>query len=225
MAADLQKIFETINARLISNQSITPKKLAKELNLTVQDIETAIRKTENVAFCEYKRYRRLAYALKNMHAPKASDSDGDRLERRSLPRCSIPHTTVRYHLYARGITRSRFSRRCPVKDVNQIGMSFLADRYLKPERLVSLLLTSPGRMDAVRLEGRVVYASSVNVDRYRYCIGIQFAPFDAKTHNNSPDTLKALAELEQSVETPKRQKPRAANPEPARRETDDLQRM
>jgi AraC-like DNA-binding protein len=216
MAADFQKIFETIDARLISNQSITPKKLARELNLTVQDIETAIREAENVAFSEYKRYRRLAYALKILHVPKASDSVGDLRERRSLPRYTIPHTTVRYHLYARGITRSRFSRRCPVKDLNQVGMSFLADRYLKPERPVSLLVASPGRKDAVRLEGRVVYASSVNVERYRYCIGIQFAPFDAKINNNTPDDLKAVAELEQSVGLLKPQKPRAANPEHAR---------
>ncbi len=51
MAADFQKIFETIDARLISNQSITPKKLARELNLTVQDIETAIREEIGRASC------------------------------------------------------------------------------------------------------------------------------------------------------------------------------
>jgi len=214
MAADFQKIFETINVRVLSNQSITPKKLARELNLTVQDIETAVREAANVAFCEYKRSRRLAHALEVLHVPKFVNSRGDLLKRRALPRFTIPHATVQYHLYARGISRARFSRRCPVKDLSQAGMSFLADRYLKPERPVSLLLTSPGRKAAVRLEGRVLYASSVNVVRYRYCIGIRFAPFDAKTNNNAPDALKALAELEQSVGMHKPRKPCAANPEP-----------
>ncbi len=199
MAADLQKIFARINDRLLSNQSITPRKLAKELNLTVQDIEAAIREAENVAFSEYKRYRRLVSALRILNDKKDAIRTGDTLERRARSRWTVPHTTVRYHLYARGITRSRFSRRCPVRDLSQTGLSFLSDRYLKPERVVSLLLASAGRMDGLQLEGRIIYASPINVDIYRYCIGIQFAPFDAKTNNNSPDALKALAELEQGV--------------------------
>jgi hypothetical protein len=198
MAADFEKLFDKIDARLLSNQSITPKKLAKELNITVQDIEKAVREVENVAFSEYRRYRRLTSALKTINVEKASNVHGGYAERRTLQRLTIPHATVRYHLYGRGITRSRFSRRCPLKDLSQEGIAFFSDRFLQPDRMVSVLISSADRKDAVQLEGRIVYAAPVSVANYRYCMGIQFAPFDAQTGNNSQERLKDLIRFAQA---------------------------
>jgi hypothetical protein len=198
MAADIEKLFDKIDARLLSNQSITPKKLAKELNITVQDIEKAVRETEKVAFSEYRRYRRLTSALKTLNVDKAPDVQGGYGERRSLQRLAIPHATVRYHLYGRGITRSRFSRRCPVKDLSREGIAFLSDRRLQPERMVSVLISSADRKDAVQLEGRIVYTAPVSVANYRYCVGIQFAAFDAQKSNNLEESLKELIQFAQA---------------------------
>ena len=202
MAVDLQKLFERIDARLASNQTLTSGKLAKELHLTIQDIERAVRNVENVDFREYRRYKRLIAALKKLKAKNDGMACSSPAECRMHPRSKIAHATVRYHLYGRGIAKSRYSRRCPLKDLSTTGMAFLTDRFIKSDRTVSLLLSFAGREDALRLEGRVVYASPVNVANYRYCIGIQFAPFDAKQGHNLPEALKALVQFEKTGAMP-----------------------
>lgn len=188
---DLQEISTKVESFLQGHWNTSLSNAADKLGVSSQEIEQAIRQTHGMSFQEFQQSLRLNEAFRQLGESRTIPQ-GSWEETRYHPRRVIPRTTVQYRIRSFWGHRRSFSTPHPLIDLSCGGLALLADMPPALRKRVSLLLKLPDRVDALQLEGRIVYAVATGIAGFRYRVGIQFLPFENRRGCNDPKLLAAL---------------------------------
>ena len=197
MTLNSQEVIQKVNFHLTAHPNAALQVVAEKLGITGQSIEQILREVEGASFEEFRENKRLAHALGLLQASRAAAS-APHEKARTRQRFIIPRTTVKYEVHSLWIRKPGFSKPCPLVDLSREGLSFLGDYAPKAGKWVSLLLKFPGREDALRVQGHVVYAVATGIAGHRHRVGIHFRPFAERRGYNTPKALDVLIKFEKT---------------------------
>jgi AraC-like DNA-binding protein len=196
MSLDPREVVQKVDSHLTVHPHASLQLIANRLGITVPIIEGALREVEGVSFQEFLANKRLAEAFKQLGGISPAANAPFEMTR-ARQRLIIPKTTVRYQTRILWIRKSSPSNPCPLVDLSNDGLAFLADQALSPGRQISLLLKFPGD-ETLRLKGRVIYSVATGIAGYRNRIGVQFFPFADRRGCNNLKALDTLGDLEKT---------------------------
>jgi AraC-like DNA-binding protein len=197
MSLDSHEVVQKVDSHLATHPNASLQIVAERLGIAGKLIEEALREVEGVSFQEFRTSKRLMQAFEQLGEIN-SPTNGPFRQNRARRRWIIPKTTVRYQMRTLWIRRSNLSNQCPLIDLSNDGLAFLADHALRPGKQISLLLKFPGGEEIPRLEGRIVYVVATGIAGYRYRVGVQFLPFADRRGCNALKALDVLVDLEKT---------------------------
>jgi AraC-like DNA-binding protein len=200
MTVDTHEILQKIEAHLESHTNATLQSVAETLGIPGPEIEQILNELEHKSFHELREKRRLSQAF-NLLSTYDPPISGPWKEQRARPRIFVPWTTIIYSVHNYGICENSYSNPCPVASLNIHGLAFLADQFLKPGNLVSLLLTLPEEKESHPVKGYIIYSIETDIAGYCHRMGIQFLPFAEWKGCNSPKVLDVLAKYEKDYQS------------------------
>lgn len=197
MSVDFADIVQKVDSYLGIHPNISLQLLANKLNIAAPVIEEALHAIEGIAYQEFQEEKRLAQAFKQLGALSPA-ANGPYEILRARQRLVIPRATVRYGTPGFWSRKVEYSPPCPLVDLSCDGLALLTDLFLKANKRISALLKFPGEEEALRVEGRIVYAVATGIAGYRYRVGVQFLPFSGQKGCNDLKSLDVLARIEKT---------------------------
>jgi hypothetical protein len=124
------------------------------------------------------------------HSNKTSRKFG----KRAYDRFSIPGATVSWVYRGNGPFPEETT---PLSDLSRNGFSFLTNTPPEVNSEIDVLIALPKNPGQLELTGRTVYSVFRGPGlTYEYRVGAQFKPFAPDPGENSPESQKAIEELE-----------------------------
>jgi hypothetical protein len=195
MAIDTNEVLHKISAHLAAHPNASLQATAEKLGMASQDIEKSLKEIEGMSFQQLRESRRLTEAFKQLSINRSLVRQLWEIQRTPL-RIFVPEATAKYRLQSLWPHKRTFSDPCPVIDLSNAGLAFLADLAPKPGKRVCLLLRLPDLREPLYLAGHIVYSVATGIAGYRYRVGIRFLPFANRRGRNSLETLSVLMKFE-----------------------------
>lgn len=124
-------------------------------------------------------------------------------EKRRCYRFAIPGATLNYTLTdLTGIQNEFDEEFCPVADISRGGIRFLCSKSIELGSPINLKIATPGEQIPLNLIGIVKWIGTSAGKRYKYQIGVQFAPYGEGKNQNYPGALVKIIALEQKFAPP-----------------------